>query len=164
MQVQSLADSSCLVARVRSRCYLVFGRKLFTDCSLAADCHVLTAPESASGISRPFITTSWDYDNPLAPMLADLTVEGRPIKAVVQFTKQAFAYVFDRVTGSPRGRSRNAPSICESAREKDGSDTAVPDQMKPPAFDRQGITGTVGGADWTGAAFDPETGRLMCLP
>ena len=43
----------------------------------------------------------FDYDNPAAPILADLTVEGRRIKAVVQVTKQAFAYVFDRVTGTP---------------------------------------------------------------
>ena len=41
----------------------------------------------------------WDYDLPTAPILADITVEGRPIKAVVQLTKQAFAFVFDRATG-----------------------------------------------------------------
>ena len=37
----------------------------------------------------------WDYDMPTAPILADITVNGRPIKAVVQLTKQAFAFVFD---------------------------------------------------------------------
>ncbi|MCY4634632.1 MAG: PQQ-binding-like beta-propeller repeat protein [Acidobacteria bacterium] len=43
----------------------------------------------------------WDYDTASTPILADITVDGRPIKAVVQVTKQAFAYVFDRVTGEP---------------------------------------------------------------
>ena len=43
----------------------------------------------------------WDYDPPAAPILVDITVDGRPIKAVVQLTKQAFAYVLDRVTGEP---------------------------------------------------------------
>jgi glucose dehydrogenase len=43
----------------------------------------------------------WDYDNPTAPVLADITVGGRRIKAVIQVTKQAFAFVFDRVTGEP---------------------------------------------------------------
>ena len=38
----------------------------------------------------------WDYDLPAAPILADITVDGKPIKAVVQLTKQAFAFVFDR--------------------------------------------------------------------
>ena len=43
----------------------------------------------------------WDYDIPCAPILADITVNGRTIKAVAQPTKQAFLYVFDRVTGKP---------------------------------------------------------------
>ena len=43
----------------------------------------------------------WDMDIPCAPMLVDITVNGRPIKAVAQPTKQAFLYVFDRVTGKP---------------------------------------------------------------
>jgi quinoprotein glucose dehydrogenase len=43
----------------------------------------------------------WDYDLPAAPLLADITVDGRPVKAVVQVTKQAFAYVLDRTDGRP---------------------------------------------------------------
>ncbi len=43
----------------------------------------------------------WDYDFPTHPILADITVDGRPIKAVVQVSKQAFTYVFDRRTGAP---------------------------------------------------------------
>jgi len=43
----------------------------------------------------------WDYDPPAAPNLIDITVGGKPVKAVAQVTKQAFIYVFDRVTGQP---------------------------------------------------------------
>ena len=43
----------------------------------------------------------WDYDLPAAPNLIDITVDGKKIKAVAQPTKQAFLYVFDRVTGKP---------------------------------------------------------------
>src|ERR1035441_4083269 len=43
----------------------------------------------------------WDWDPPTAPMLLDITVAGRRIKAVAQITKQAWVYVFDRVTGKP---------------------------------------------------------------
>ncbi|HEV3214086.1 MAG TPA: PQQ-binding-like beta-propeller repeat protein, partial [Vicinamibacterales bacterium] len=43
----------------------------------------------------------WDNDIPDAPILADIVVNGRAIKAVAQPTKQAFLYVFDRVTGQP---------------------------------------------------------------
>ena len=43
----------------------------------------------------------WDWDNPAAPVLLDIAVNGRKIKAVAQVTKQAFVYVFDRETGKP---------------------------------------------------------------
>jgi quinoprotein glucose dehydrogenase len=43
----------------------------------------------------------WDHDIPCAPILADITVNGRTIKALVQPTKQAMVYTFDRVTGKP---------------------------------------------------------------
>ena len=43
----------------------------------------------------------WDYDSPAPPILADVRIDGRTVKAVVQVTKQAFAYVFDRVSGAP---------------------------------------------------------------
>ena len=43
----------------------------------------------------------WDMDIPCAPMLVDITINGRTVKAVAQPTKQAFLYVFDRVTGQP---------------------------------------------------------------
>ena len=43
----------------------------------------------------------WDFDIPCAPVLADITVNGRTVKALAQPTKQAFLYVFDRVTGKP---------------------------------------------------------------
>jgi quinoprotein glucose dehydrogenase len=43
----------------------------------------------------------WDLDNPAAPNLLDITVDGRVIKAVAQVTKQGFTYVLDRVTGEP---------------------------------------------------------------
>ena len=43
----------------------------------------------------------WDYDATAAPLLVDLVVGGKPIKAVAVVTKQAFTYVFDRITGAP---------------------------------------------------------------
>src|ERR1700730_16059830 len=43
----------------------------------------------------------WDFDIPCAPIIADIVVNGRMVKALAQPTKQAFLYVFDRVTGTP---------------------------------------------------------------
>ena len=43
----------------------------------------------------------WDMDIPCAPILFDVTIDGKTIKAVAQPTKQAFLYVFNRETGQP---------------------------------------------------------------
>src|SRR6266511_2562327 len=43
----------------------------------------------------------WDLDMPAAPLLMDINVNGKPIKAVAQATKQGFLYVFDRISGKP---------------------------------------------------------------
>ena len=43
----------------------------------------------------------WDYDNPAAPNLLDITVNGTRIKALAQLTKQGYIFTFDRVTGKP---------------------------------------------------------------
>ena len=43
----------------------------------------------------------WDFDPPAAPILGDITVNGRRIKTVTQLTKQGLSFVFDRLTGEP---------------------------------------------------------------
>jgi len=43
----------------------------------------------------------WDMDISSAPILADTMVDGKPVKAVAQPSKQGFLYVFDRITGKP---------------------------------------------------------------
>ena len=43
----------------------------------------------------------WDWDLPAAPVLLDITVDGREIKALIQPTKQSLMFVLDRVTGEP---------------------------------------------------------------
>jgi quinoprotein glucose dehydrogenase len=43
----------------------------------------------------------WDLDIPCAPILANITVDGKPIKAVIVAGKQGYLYVLDRVTGKP---------------------------------------------------------------
>jgi quinoprotein glucose dehydrogenase len=45
--------------------------------------------------------TVWNFDIATAPILADIVVNGKPIKAVSIMSKQAFIYVFDRATGQP---------------------------------------------------------------
>ncbi len=51
----------------------------------------------------------WDMDIPCAPILTDITINGRAVKAVAQPTKQAYLYVFDRVTGKADLADRRTP-------------------------------------------------------
>ena len=81
----------------------------------------------------------WDFDIPCAPILVDITVNGRPVKAVAQPTKQAFLYVFDRATGQPIWPIDEKPvEQWHRARRKDQPTQPFP--SKPPAYDRQGFS------------------------
>jgi alcohol dehydrogenase (cytochrome c) len=42
---------------------------------------------------------AWDYDGNNAPVLLDVTIDGRPRKVAVQSNRNGFLYVLDRVTG-----------------------------------------------------------------
>jgi quinoprotein glucose dehydrogenase len=81
----------------------------------------------------------WDYDIPTAPVLVDVTVNGKKIKAVAQVTKQAFIYVFDRVTGQPVWPIEERPvPQTDVPGEKTSATQPIP--TKPAPFDRQGMT------------------------
>jgi quinoprotein glucose dehydrogenase len=149
----------------------------------------------------------WDYDPPAAPNLLDVVVDGRPVKALAQVTKQAFVFAFDRETGEPIWPIEDRPVPPSRVPGEVAAETQ-PFPTRPAPFDRQGITrddlidftpelraeaeailgrfvhgpmftppsvrgegpggtegtilmpGWVGGANWGGAAVDPETGVL----
>ena len=80
----------------------------------------------------------WDWDLPCAAILADVTIDGRMRKVVMQPTKQGWLYVFDRVTGEPIWPIEE--------RKVEQSDVPMekswPTQRfvtKPPAYERQGV-------------------------
>ncbi|HEY3740250.1 MAG TPA: pyrroloquinoline quinone-dependent dehydrogenase [Bryobacteraceae bacterium] len=141
----------------------------------------------------------WDYDPPGAPILVTINVDGKKIDAVVQLTKQGFAFVFDRVTGHPVWPIEERPVPASDVPGEHAWPTQ-PFPSRPPAFEEQGVTlddaldftpelkakaqaalgqyrigplytppslngtimrpGLIGGANWGGGAFDPETGML----
>jgi len=81
----------------------------------------------------------WDYDMPTAPILADITVNGKPIKAVVQLTKQAFAFVFDRTNGQPVWPIEERP-VPQSDVPGEKTAPTQPFATRPAPVDRQGFT------------------------
>jgi quinoprotein glucose dehydrogenase len=81
----------------------------------------------------------WDMDIPCAPMLVDITVNGRTVKAVAQPTKQAFLYVFDRITGKPIWPMEERP-VEQSTVPGEKTSRTQPFPTKPPAYDLQGFS------------------------
>ena len=81
----------------------------------------------------------WDWDIPTAPILVDIDHDGKKIKAVAQVTKQAFTYVFDRVTGEPVWPIVERP-VPQSDVPGEQTSPTQPFPTKPAPFDMQGIT------------------------
>ncbi len=81
----------------------------------------------------------WDYDPPAAPNLVDLVIDGRPVRAVAQVTKQAFTYVLDRATGETLWPIEERP-VPTSRMPGESSSPTQPFPTRPPPFDRQGVS------------------------
>lgn len=81
----------------------------------------------------------WDWDMPSAPILADVTVDGKPRKVVAAPTKQNWLYVFDRATGEPIWPIVETP-VPPGDLPGEWYAPTQPIPSKPPAFGRQGIT------------------------
>ena len=81
----------------------------------------------------------WDYDLASPPTLLNITVNGKPIRAVAQVTKWSYLFVFDRVNGTP------VWPIEERAVEKgdvpgEWYSPTQPHPTKPAPYDRQGVS------------------------
>ena len=81
----------------------------------------------------------WDYDLSSAPILLDVNVNGKAIKAVALPSKEAFLYVFDRITGQPVWPIEERP-VPQSDVPGEKSSPTQPFPTKPPAYARQAVT------------------------
>jgi quinoprotein glucose dehydrogenase len=81
----------------------------------------------------------WNMDIASAPILEDITVGGRQIKAVSIMGKQAMVYVFDRVTGEPVWPIEERP-VPQSDVPGEKTSRTQPFPVKPPPYDHQGVT------------------------
>ena len=77
----------------------------------------------------------WNFDMPAAPILADINVDGRAIKAVAQLSKQGWVYVFDRVTGQPVWPIEERP-VPQSDVPGEKTSPTQPHPTKPPPYAR----------------------------
>jgi quinoprotein glucose dehydrogenase len=81
----------------------------------------------------------WDMDIPCAPILVDITINGRTVKAVAQPTKQAWLYVFNRETGEPIWPIEER-AVPKGDVPGEWYAPTQPFPTRPPAYDRQGVS------------------------
>ena len=81
----------------------------------------------------------WDWDNPSPPVLADLVINGVERKIVALMTKQAFVFVFDRLTGEPIWPIEER-AVPQSDTPGEWTSPTQPFPTKPAPFDRQGFS------------------------
>ena len=145
----------------------------------------------------------WDYDLTGAPLLMDVTIDGKPRKIVGQPSKEGWLYTFDRITGEPIWPIVEKP-VPQSDIPGEKSWPTQPFPTKPPTFSRNYLAtddvidftpelrakamenlkkfrweqmpfvpyvipsdkwlgtilvgNTMGGVNWEGSSFNPETG------
>ena len=145
----------------------------------------------------------WDYDLTGAPLLMDVTIDGKPRKIVGQPSKEGWLYTFDRITGEPIWPIVEKP-VPQSDVPGEKSWPTQPFPTKPPTFSRNYLAtddvidftpelraqalsnlkkfrweqmpfvpyvipndkvlgtilvgNTMGGVNWEGSSFNPETG------
>lgn len=137
------------------------GDNLWTDSMLALD------PDTGK-IKWGFQYTpndAWDYDGMATPILIDITIDGKPIKAAAISNRNGFFYVIDR----SNGKFIYAIPLVDGINWTTGLDpvTGRPhevDAMKP----KQGgktvqpiVPGLEGGTNWFSPAYDPSSGTMF---
>jgi quinoprotein glucose dehydrogenase len=80
----------------------------------------------------------WNMDIATAPMLVDLTVGGRPVKAVAVMGKQAMLYLFNRLTGEPIFPIEERP-VPQSDVPGEKTSLTQPFPTRPPPYDYGGV-------------------------
>src|SRR5207237_10215210 len=108
---------------------------------------------------------SWDFDSVQQLMLADLTINGRQRKVIMQANKNGFYYVLDRLTGAFISAQPFAQVTWAKGIDKE---TGRPIINPEAHYDQNGETVAVapcpGGAhNWSPMSYNPSTG-LIYIP
>lgn len=110
------------------------GDNLFAESLVALDCETGERKWHFQAIRHGL----WDYDLVTPPILGEIEVDGRRIKAAAQLSKQGFVYVFDRESGEAVWPIEDRP-VPRSTVPGERSAPTQPFPTKPPAYSRQGM-------------------------
>jgi len=107
------------------------GNNLFAESIVAVDLKTGQRKWHFQLVHHPL----WNYDMSSAAIVADIVVDGKPIKALAVAGKQGFVYVFDRITGRPVWPIEERPVPPSDVPGEKASPTQ-PFPTKPPAYAR----------------------------
>jgi len=110
------------------------GNNLFAESLVAVDLRTGQRKWHFQFVHHPL----WNYDMSSAAMMADITVNGRAIKAVAVPSKQGFLWVLDRATGQPVWPIEERP-VPQSDVPGEKTSPTQPFPTKPPAYTRNSI-------------------------
>ena len=102
---------------------------------------------------------SWDYDATQPITLADLVIDGRPRKVLMQPNKNAFLYVIDRETGKLISATPYASMTWATGIDSSGRPIVNP-AAKPTAMGAIVSPADYGAHNWNPTSFSPTTGLL----
>ncbi len=106
---------------------------------------------------------TWDYNSNMDIVLADLTIEGRAVKALLHAPKNGFFYVIDRATGKLISAEPFARTTWATHIDKE---TGRPVEVEGARYeDRQELVypSAVGAHSWHAMSYNPNTG-LVYIP
>ena len=107
----------------------------------------------------------WDYTATMPIILADLTIDGRKRKVLMQAPKDGFFYVLDRETGEFISARNFVPQNWAKSIDPKTGKATVNDDLVRYGFDKVKLVypSPAGGHSWQPMAYSPDTG-LVYIP
>jgi len=104
----------------------------------------------------------YDYDSVAEMVLADLTISGKPIKALMDVNRNGFMYVLDRTNGKLIAANQYITKQTW-AKGIDESGRPIPTEITDKVRQGQEVDvwpGAMGGKNWSPVSFNPGTGLI----
>lgn len=103
----------------------------------------------------------WDYDGVNEQILIDETINGKPVKAMIQAHRNGYFYALDRTNG----KFLYAKPFCEVTwgKVKDDGTVEVNEAAKPTKEGALAYPGAAGGKEWVPMAYSPIT-KMAYVP
>jgi alcohol dehydrogenase (cytochrome c) len=131
------------------------GDNLYSNCMVALDAD--TGKLRWYYQFTPHDTHDWDGVN--EPILADLTIDGRPRKALLHADRNGFLYALDRTNGKVIWGKPFVKTTWADRLDANGRPLVKPN-TDPTPEGNDACPGLGGGKNWNHMAFNPQTGLL----